>query len=66
MKTYTVVSGSLRHVVRLRGGHKAAFLKAVRLYQPMSLGELVKVTELNHEPVYFSTRSVLKSRGLYK
>jgi len=67
MKTYVVSSGSLRGiVVRIRGGHKAAFLKAVRLHKPDALGELVKVTELLHEPVYFSTREVLKRSGLYK
>ena len=67
MKTYVVSSGNLRGVViRIRGGHKAAFLKAVRLHNPDALGELAKVTELLHEPVYFSTREVLKRSGLYQ
>jgi hypothetical protein len=65
MKTYVVTSGSLRgRVVRVRGKHVAAFLKAVRLYKPDALGELAKVTELNCEPVYFATRDILKRYGL--
>ena len=67
MRTYTISSGDLRYVVvRVTGGPTAAIRKAVRLYKPDLLGALAKITELNREPVYLSTREILQRSGLYK